>query len=51
VIGIVFALIVMAIILSAFGVWIVGIPFAIVALILFVLILAGFGRHTAAGRP
>jgi hypothetical protein len=51
VIGIVLALIVMAIILSAFGVWIVGIPIAIVALILFVLFLAGFGRRTAAGKP
>jgi len=50
-IGIVLALAVMAIILSAFGVWIVGIPVAVVALILFVLALAGFGRRTAAGKP
>lgn len=49
-IGIVFALAVMAIILSAFGVWIVGIPIAIVALVLFVLILAGWTRGTATGK-
>jgi hypothetical protein len=51
VIGIVLALIVMAIVLSAFGAWIVGIPVAIVALVLFVLVLVGFGRRTAAGKP
>jgi hypothetical protein len=50
-IGIVLALIVLAVILSTFGVWIVGIPVAIVAVILFVLILAGWGRDAAAGRP
>jgi hypothetical protein len=50
-IGIVFALAVLAIILSAFGVWIVGIPIAIVALVLFVLVLAGWTRGTAAGKP
>jgi hypothetical protein len=50
-IGIVLALAVMAIILSAFGVWIVGIPIAVVALILFVLFLAGFGRRAATREP
>jgi hypothetical protein len=50
-IGIVFALAVMAIILSAFGVWIVGVPIAIVAVILFVLVLAGWTRRTATGKP
>jgi hypothetical protein len=50
-IGIVIALAFMAIILSAFGVWIVGIPIAVVALILFVLFLASWSRRTAAGRP
>ncbi len=50
-IGIVLALIVMAIILSAFGIWIVGIPIAVVAAILFVLFLAGFGRRAATRQP
>jgi len=50
-IGIVLALIVLAIVLSLFGFWIVGVPIAIVALILFVLHLAGWGQRTAAGEP
>ncbi len=50
-IGIVLALIALAIVLSAFGIWIVGVPVALVALILFVLLLAGWGRRTAAGKP
>ncbi len=50
-IGLVLALIVIAIVLSLFGSWIVGVPIAIVALILFVLFLAGWGRRTAAGKP
>jgi len=50
-IGIVLALIVMADVLSAFGIWIVGVPIAVVALIIFVLFLAGWGRRAAAGKP
>lgn len=50
-IGIVIALIVLAIVLSLFGVWIAGIPLAAVALILFVLFLAGWGRRATTGRP
>lgn len=50
-IGIVLALIVIAIILSLIGFWLVGIPVAIVGLILFVVFVAGFGRRAAAGKP
>ena len=45
------ALIVVAIVLSLFGFWIVGVPVAIVGLILLVLFLLGFGRRAAEGRP
>jgi hypothetical protein len=49
VIGLVLALVVVAIVLSLFGLWIFGVPVAIVAAILFVLF---FGRRAAArGRP
>jgi hypothetical protein len=47
----VLALIVIAIVLSLFGFWIVGVPVAIVGLILFVLFLLGFGRRAAESRP
>jgi hypothetical protein len=50
-IGLVLALVVIAIVISALGFWIVGIPLAIVALVLFVLFLAGFGRRAAADKP
>ena len=50
-IGMVLALVVIALVLSLFGFWIVGIPVAIVGLILFVLFLLGFGRRAAEGRP
>jgi hypothetical protein len=51
-IGLVLALIVVALVLSLFGLWIFGIPVAIVGLILFVAFLAGFGRRAAArGEP
>jgi len=50
-IGMVMALIVVAIVLSLFGFWIVGVPVAIVGLILLVLFLLGFGRRAAEGRP
>jgi hypothetical protein len=50
-IGLVLALIVTAIILSLFGLWIAGIPVAIVGLILFVVFIIGFGRRAAADEP
>ena len=50
-IGVVLALVVIAIVLSLFGFWIVGIPVAIVGAILFILFLFGFGRRAAEGRP
>lgn len=49
-IGLVLALIVVGIVLSLFGLWIAGVPIALVALILFMLHLAGFGRRAAAGK-
>jgi hypothetical protein len=51
VIGLVLAFVVTAILLSLFGFWIVGIPVAIVALVLFVLFVAGFGRRAGANKP
>ena len=50
-IGVVLALIVLAIVLSLFGFWIAGIPIAAVAIVLFVLFLMGWGRRAAAGKP
>jgi hypothetical protein len=50
VIGLVLALIVVAIVVSLFGLIWVGIPVAVVAIILFVVFVAGFGRRTAAPR-
>ena len=49
-IGLVLALVVAAIVLTLFGGWIFGIPIAIVAMILFVLFLRGFGRRAAEGK-
>ena len=48
-IGVLLALVVIAILVSLFGGWIFGIAIAAVAVILFVLFLAGFGRR--AGSP
>jgi hypothetical protein len=50
-IGLILALVVAAIVLSLFGGWIFGIPIAVVAIILFVLFLMGFGRRAAEGKP
>jgi hypothetical protein len=50
-IGLVLALIVIAIVLSLFGLWIAGIPVAIVGLILFLVFIVGFGRRAAADKP
>jgi len=44
-IGLVLALIVAAIIVTLLGGWIFGIPIAIVAIILFVVFVAGWGRR------
>ena len=46
-IGLALALIVVAIVVSLLGGWIFGIPIGIVALVLFVLFLTGWGRRTA----
>jgi hypothetical protein len=50
VIGLVLALAVVAIIVSLVGQWIVGIAIGVVALILFVLFLTGFGRRATSPR-
>ena len=51
-IGLALALAVVAIIVSLVGHWIVGIAIGVVAVILFALTLAGFGRRsTSARRP
>jgi len=50
-IGIVLALIVIAIVLSLFGFWIAGVPVAVVGAILFLLFLFGWGRRAAEGKP
>jgi hypothetical protein len=49
-IGVVLALAVVAIVITLFGGWIFGIALGVVALILFVLFLTGFGRRAAAPR-
>jgi hypothetical protein len=51
VIGLVLALAVVAIVISIFGGWIFGIVIGIVALVLFVLFLFGFGRRAAKSQP
>ncbi len=50
-IGLVLALVVIAIVLTFFGGWIFGIVIGIVALALFVLFLIGFGRRAAKTQP
>jgi hypothetical protein len=49
-IGLLLALVVIAIVVSLFGGWIFGIAIGAVAIILFVLFLTGFGRRAAAPR-
>jgi hypothetical protein len=49
-IGVVLALAVIAIVISLFGGWIFGIAIGAVAIILFVLFLAGVGRPAASSR-
>ena len=48
--GLVLALAVVAIIVSLVGQWIVGMAIGVVAVILFVLFLTGFGRRAASPR-
>ncbi len=50
-VGLVLALIVGAIVVSLFGHWIFGIAIAAVAIILFVLFVAGLGRRLLTRRP
>lgn len=44
-IGLVLALLVVAIVVTLFGGWIFAIPIGIVAIVLFVLFVAGWGRR------
>ena len=50
-IGLVLALVVVGIVLSLLGLWIFSIPIGVVAVILFVVFLAGWGRRSAARTP
>jgi hypothetical protein len=50
-IGLLLALVVFGIVLSLLGLWIFAIPIGIVALVLFVLFVARWGRHTATRPP
>jgi hypothetical protein len=50
-IGLVLALLVVGVVISLLGLWIFAIPIGIVALILFVLFLAGLGRRAATRTP
>jgi hypothetical protein len=50
-IGLVLALVVLAIVVSLLGLIWVGIPVAVVAVILFVVFMMGWGRRTAERRP
>jgi hypothetical protein len=50
-IGLVLALVVVGLVLLLLGLWIFSIPIGIVALILFVVFLAGWGRRTATRTP
>ena len=46
-VGLVLALVVVAIVVSLFGGWIFGIAIGAVAIILFIVFVAGFGRRSA----
>ena len=50
-IGLVLALVVVGIVMSLLGLWIFSIPIVIVALVLFVLFVAGWGRRAATRTP
>ena len=46
-VGLLLALVVIAIVVSLFGGWIFGIAIGVVAVILFIVFVAGFGRRAA----
>ena len=46
-VGLVLALVVVAIVVSLFGGWLFGIAIGAVAVILFIVFVAGFGRRAA----
>ena len=50
-IGLVLALVVVAIVITFFGGWIFGIVIGVVALALFVVFVLGFGRRAAKTQP
>ena len=50
-IGLVLALVLVGLVMSLLGLWIFSIPIGILALVLFVLFLAGLGRRTATRTP
>jgi hypothetical protein len=50
-IGLVLALVVVGLVMSLLGLWIFSIPIGIVALVLFVLFLTGFGRRATTRTP
>ena len=50
-IGLVLALVVVGIVMSLLGLWMFSIPIGIVALVLFVLFVAGWGRRAATRTP
>ena len=50
-IGLLLALVVVGIVLALLGLWIFSIPLGIVALVLFVFFIAGWGRGTATRTP
>jgi hypothetical protein len=50
-IGLLLALVVVGIVLALLGLWIFSIPIGIVALVLFVLFVVGWGRRTATRTP
>jgi hypothetical protein len=50
-VGLVLALVVVGLVMSLLGLWIFSIPIGIVALVLFVLFLAGWGRRAATRTP
>ena len=50
-IGLVLALVLVGLVMSLLGLWIFSIPIGIVALVLFVLFLAGWGRRLTTRTP
>ena len=50
-VGLVLALVVVAIVLALVGLWIFSIPIGVVALVLFVVFVAGWGRRRPTRSP